>query len=102
MRFRNAPYAVRYLVALVTWVGVVSGDIVLRIVFLPVMPFFFFGTGFGTTQTGAQMNVNVVEFYTRPLMRPPRATWRRLLGRGSSADDAPKTSTVEKLGDYRA
>jgi hypothetical protein len=84
MKYRHAPYALRYAVAVTAWAVIVSVDLILRVLFLPAMPFFWLATGFGQTQMGAQMNVNLVEFYTRPLMRMP------LLRRsGSRSADKP-------------
>jgi len=78
---RRLPYWARYLIALSAWAGIVTLDIILRIMFIPVMPFFWMWMGFGYTQEGAQLNANLADFYTRPLMRMPRADWRRLFGR---------------------
>jgi len=95
---RRLPYFTRYVVALVAWLAIVLLDIVLRLMFLPVMPFFWAWTGAGQTQTSAQLSVNLVDFYTRPLMRMPRADWRRLLGRGGhSADRDAKPGPVKRI-----
>jgi hypothetical protein len=91
MSYRRLPYGLRYLVALAAWAGVVSVDLLLRVMFLPAMPFFWLATGFGRTQTGAQMNVNLVEFYTRPFMRMPLLRRRRR----SPADDPAKPRLIE-------
>lgn len=88
---RRLPYGLRYLVAVIAWAGIVFADIVLRIMFLPVIPFFWAWMGFGCTQEGAQLNANLVDFYTRPLMRFPRADWRRLFGRGRTNSAAHRT-----------
>jgi hypothetical protein len=98
------PYGVRYGIALIAWAGVVTGDIFLRIVFVPMLPFAWLLTGFRTTQQGVQLEITAIEFYTRPLMRMPR-----LLGRGrspahrppASADEAPEPRLLKKVGDNR-
>lgn len=98
MRYRRLPYAVRYFVALAAWLAIISLDILVRIMFLPVMPFFMAWSGFAQTQHGAQLSVNLVDFYTRPLMRMPRTDWRRLLGRGGhSADRDAKPGFVKRI-----
>lgn len=98
MDYRRVPYAIRYLVALASWLAIISLDIILRIMFLPAMPFFWLWTGAGQTQTSAQLSVNLVDFYTRPLMRMPR-----LLRRSRSpANRYPKTGPVQRIGDSGA
>lgn len=92
--YRRLPYELRYLVAVVAWVLVVAADVLLRIMFLPAMPFFWLATGFGRTQVGAQMNVNLVEFYTRPLMRRP-------LRRRRASENPAKPRTVQVIGNSR-
>lgn len=77
MGYRRLPYLVRYAVAFVLWVVIIAGDILLRCLFVPMIFFSWLFTGFGQTQHGAQHNMNMIDFYTRPLMRMPR-----LLGRG--------------------
>lgn len=100
---RRLPYGARYLIALVAWAGVVVGDVFLRIVFVPLLPFAWVQMGCRTTQQGVQLEVTVIEFYARPLMRLPRADWRRLLGRGGRcADQPPEPRFIENVGDHRA
>lgn len=72
MSYRRLPYAVRYVIALVAWSFIVTVDIMLRVLFVPLIFFSWLFTGFGQTQHGAQHNMNLVDFYTRPLMRLPR------------------------------
>jgi hypothetical protein len=93
MKYSRLPYGLRYLVALTAWAAVVGVDLLLRVMFLPVMPFFWLATGFGRTQTGAQMNVNLAEFYTRPLMRMPLLRRRR----SRAADESAKPRLVEVI-----
>lgn len=100
---RGLPYGVRYLIALSAWAGIVTLDIILRIMFIPVMPFFWLWSGFSYTQHGAQLNASTVDFYTRPLMRMPRADWRKLLGRGrgGSANQPAKARLVQDIRNSR-
>ena len=94
MKYRRLPYEARYLVALIGWVLIVGTDVLLRVMFLPIMPFFWLATGFGRTQVGAQMNVNIFEFYTRPLMRRP-------LRRRRASENPAKPRTVQVIGNSR-
>ncbi len=89
-------YSLRYAIALVAWVVIVLGDIFLRIVFLPILP--FIRLRYGYTQKGAQFEVNAVEFYTRPLMRMPRLLNRR---RRCSADQPAQTRAIKHIGNDR-
>lgn len=103
------PYGLRYLVALIAWSGVVVGDIFLRIVFVPILPYVWLRMGARLTQAGTQFEITAVEFYTRPLMRPPKPDWLRLLGRSSRAakcsparaDEPTETRLLKKVGDSR-
>lgn len=94
--------ALRYIFALIVWSMIVVADILLRLLFLPLIPFAWLWTGGGYTQTSAQLSVNLVDFYTRPLMRMPRLIWNRLLRRGGSpANRHSDTGFLQGFGDDR-
>lgn len=94
---RRLPYGVRYIVAVTAWVGVVAGDAFARVALLAMLPFVWIRSAFGMahTQETAQLQANYVDFYTRPLMRMPKADWKRLLGRRCRSAEGPATSSEE-------
>lgn len=80
MKYRRLiPYPIRYMVALLAWVAWVSGDLLLRIAFLPLLPWIGMLSAFGLahTQETAQLHANLCDFYTRRLLQFPK--WRRSL-----------------------
>lgn len=92
MRYSRIPYVLRYAIALGTWAWIVALDIILRIMFVPIIPFAWLWAGANQTQQGAQLGVNLAEFYTRPVMRMPL-----LRGRRRAANQTPKTGLIEDI-----
>ena len=92
MTYKRLPYALRYLVALVIWVWVVATDLFLRFAFIYILPFVWL-------RTGTKYSPELVAFYTRKLMRPPRADWRRLFSWSSS--DTAEAISLDKSSDRR-
>lgn len=102
VNYRRLPYAVRFVVALVVWLIMLAALLILKVMFLPLMPFVWSQSAFGLakTQSSVQTNINMAEFYS--LTWPPRlwVDWDRLLGRGGgSADNPANARLVEELSD---
>lgn len=74
---RRLPYALRYLVAVTAWSGIVLSDLFLRFGFVFVIPIVCL---MPPSQMKAQTLANVADFLIHPLMRFPKADWRRLFG----------------------
>lgn len=106
MRYQRIPYALRYLVALVTWAALLALVLMFKFFLIPCIPIIFMLAGFGTRQTQetAQMNANLIDLFVYGWPKFPRCDWRRLLGGGRrhAADHSPETGFIQDAGHNRA
>lgn len=80
------PYPGRYLIALVAWVALMAGALVLKLFLIPCIPIIWVMSGFGynQTQNTAQYNASLADLFLYNWPRFPRTSWRLLVGRGRS------------------
>jgi hypothetical protein len=69
VRYRQAPLLLRYAVAWAAWLGIVAGDLLIRVAFVPFLPILWLRSM--QSQEKAQTFANLADFYVRPLMRAP-------------------------------
>lgn len=83
MAYRQLPYALRYLVALVAWTGLMVLTLALKFILLCMVPIILVWTKFGLdyNQQSAQATASLADLLLYGWPRFPRADWRLFIGR---------------------
>lgn len=83
------PYQARYLVALMVWVALLAGALILKFLLVCCMPLILVMSSFGMNQTqmSAQATANLADLLIYNWPRFPRADWRLLIGRNRGSDN---------------
>lgn len=82
MAYRQVPYALRYLIALLAWSMLLAGTLVLKFLLICCIPIILIWTKFGLdyTQQSAQATGTLADLLIYGWPRFPRASWRKLFG----------------------
>jgi len=99
--YSHLPYAFRYLVVLLAWVGLLMLALAFKMLLIFMIPILLIWSkgGLQQTQQTAQATATMGDLFVYGWPRFPRANWRRLLGgRRRSADKTAKPGTVHKVG----
>lgn len=83
MAYRQLPYPLRYLVALVAWVGLMIATLAFKLALLCVVPIILIWTKFGLdySQQSAQATATLADLLLYGWPRFPKANWSLLIGR---------------------
>lgn len=98
--YQRVPYPLRYLIALVVWVALLAGALVLKFFLVWCIPIVFLMGG-NQKQHTAQYNATLADLFIYMWPRFPRANLHRLLGRRRSANQLAHTGLFQEVGDRR-
>jgi len=101
VRYRDTPYAIRYVVALLAWAGLLALTLAFKLLLVFMVPMLLIWSkgGLQQTQQTAQATATMGDLFVYGWPRFPRADWRRLLGRSRTKGADRDAVTLQKVGD---